>query len=528
MAQNEEIEIAANIKSNIGEVNKDLDNAAKSTGKLEKSTKKAGRGFKGLRTAIRGVGTAIKRAGIGLLIAGVAALMEVFRNNQKVLDAFNTGMTGLSIAFNDLFKFLNENVGKVQGWFKTIFDDPQASLKRFGDAIQANLIERFNSLLDTFGYLGKALGELMDGEFANAWESVKEAGKEQVDVWTGVDNSVDKVKETIKETTEAIVEYVEETKDQAQGVTEVTKAAAKAAVEFAKLNAQYLRDAEIQRQLRDDETATFDERIKANQKLDEILAEQQKAQKAQVQLQIDAAAAQYNINKNDENYIALQEAKVSMLELEETITGQLSEQKTNQVALERELLETQNEVMAEGMRGRERELEELRAAYEQKKEMARKSGMETTDIDKQYQRQRTQIVQQGINDQVSAFSSLAGALSSLAGDNKELAAASAIMDTYVGANKAFAQGGVVGFVSAAAIIIAGLNNVKKIYATDVPGGGGGGAAPAAAQAPAPQMMSGAFDLSGGEAPDPLRAFVVTDEMTDSQNQLANIRRRSTI
>jgi hypothetical protein len=46
--------------------------------------------------------------------------------------------------------------------------------------------------------------------------------------------------------------------------------------------------------------------------------------------------------------------------------------------------------------------------------------------------------------------------------------------------------------------------------------------------PAPQMMSGAFDLTGGIAPDPVRAFVVADEMTNSQDQLANIRRRATI
>ena len=60
------------------------------------------------------------------------------------------------------------------------------------------------------------------------------------------------------------------------------------------------------------------------------------------------------------------------------------------------------------------------------------------------------------------------------------------------------------------------------------GGGGGGGASAVPQTPAPQMMSGAFDISGGVAPEPLEAFVVTDAMTNSQNQLANIRRRATI
>ena len=42
------------------------------------------------------------------------------------------------------------------------------------------------------------------------------------------------------------------------------------------------------------------------------------------------------------------------------------------------------------------------------------------------------------------------------------------------------------------------------------------------------MMSGAFDISGGVAPEATRAYVVTDEMSNSQNQLANIRRRATI
>jgi len=129
---------------------------------------------------------------------------------------------------------------------------------------------------------------------------------------------------------------------------------------------------------------------------------------------------------------------------------------------------------------------------------------------------------------LAAFSGLANALSGLAGDNKELAAAGAIIDTYAGANKAFAQGGVAGFVTGAAIIAAGLNNVNRIYSTPVAGGGGGAGGGGAAATPAPQMMSGAFELSGGVEPEPTRAYVVTDEMTNSQNQLANIRRRATI
>jgi len=46
--------------------------------------------------------------------------------------------------------------------------------------------------------------------------------------------------------------------------------------------------------------------------------------------------------------------------------------------------------------------------------------------------------------------------------------------------------------------------------------------------PSPQMMSGEVDLTGLSAPEPVRAYVMTDEMTNSQEQLASIRRRATI
>jgi hypothetical protein len=500
------------IKSNTKEVTKDVGKLGKATNAVSGGVKKLGVSFGSLFKAV-GV--------VALLNKAFEVLQEVFMKNQKVVDIFNTAMTALSIAFNDLFGYIENNLGAITGFFKEIFENPAERIQELGTTIKEGLIDRFNEFVEVLGLAGKAFGQLISGEFSAAFDTIKEAGKQVVDVYTGVDGSFEKVAETITNYTKKVVE-------QAVAITETSKAAARASVEFAKLNAQYLKDAEVQRQIRDDETKTFVERIEANNKLNDILAEQQKLQRAQVQVQIDAAAQQYNINASEENYIALQEQKVAMLELEETITGQLSEQKTNQVSLEKELLETQNEVRAEGMSGVERELEELETAYKQKLDMARKSGMDTTAIDEQFAKQKADIAREQTNAQLEAFSSLAGALGALAGESKELAIAQAIIDTYVGANKAFAQGGMVGFVSAAAVIASGLANVKTIMAQDVGGGGGGGSTPPASQTPAPQMMSGQFQLGAGIEPEATRAFVVTDDMTNSQNQLANIRRRATI
>lgn len=501
------------IKSNVGEV-------AKQTERLDSATKKGKKGFQGIGTAIKGVGMALKAAGIGLVIALLAKLMEVFSSNQKVLDFFNTTMTALSIAFNDLFSYLDDNYETIKGYLKGIFTDPLGELAKLGMGIEKFFIEKM-----------KGASMVLEG----VWEIMKNIGNPKamlagmLKIKVGTIVAGKEIADIYADINDAVSDYVSTTLEQAKGITALTNAALLAEVQFAKLNAEYLRDAEIQRQIRDDVSKTFAVRIAANEKLSEILKEQSEAQKAQIQIQIASAQAAKDLEPTIENRIALGQAENAMLELQEAITGQISEQKTNQVGLEEELRQGREQTLAEGMSGMQRELEELRTAYEEKKRLAIKSGMDTEAITKQYEKQKTQVVQANMNEQLEAFSGLAGALSSLAGDNKALAVASATIDTYVGATKAFAQGGVAGFVTAGAVILAGLNNVRTIMATDIPGsGGGGGGGGAAPQTPAPQMMSGAFDISGGVAPDAMKAYVVTDEMTNSQNQLANIRRRATI
>ena len=525
------------VKSNIGKV-------AKDTEKLVKSTDGAKKGFKGLGTAIKGVGMAFKAAGIGLIIAVFAALKEAVERNQTAMDGINTIMTTVSTTFNqvvsvlsDVVSWVTESSDRFNGLTKVlsgVMTLALTPLKLAFYGLKLGVQEVMLAWEDSFlggGDEGKIASLRADivgtqTDIYNLGVAAIDAGK---NVASNIGDAISEVGAIYEKASEGINKIsIKGNYEQAKSTTAAVKSALFAQAEFAKLNAQKLKEAEEQRQIRDDETKTFAERIEANNKLKEVLEEQQKLQREQVQIGIRAAELLVEQNGNDENKLALMEAQNAELELEEAITGQLSEQKTNQVGLEKELLETQKEVRAEGLSGLERELQELKDAYDLKLEMARKSGVETTAITKQYEKQKTQVVQENMNEQLEAFSGLAGALAGLAGENKALAVASAVIDTYVGANKAFAQGGMAGFVTGAAVIAAGLNNVKTILSTDVPGSGGGGGVSAAPQAPAPQMMSGAFDIGGGVAPEATKAYVVTDEMSNSQNQLANIRRRATI
>ena len=135
---------------------------------------------------------------------------------------------------------------------------------------------------------------------------------------------------------------------------------------------------------------------------------------------------------------------------------------------------------------------------------------------------------------------VAGTFAKAAGEQtaagKAFAIIQATIDTYKGATAAFSSmagipyvGPVLGGIAAAAAIASGLKNVQAISSAGGGGGGGGGSTPSTPAAPpSPQMMSGAFELTGGQEVEPARAYVVSDDITNNQNKLAIIRRRATI
>ena len=127
-----------------------------------------------------------------------------------------------------------------------------------------------------------------------------------------------------------------------------------------------------------------------------------------------------------------------------------------------------------------------------------------------------------------ATSAALGTFSQLVGENtatgKALAVASAIIDTYMGANKALAAGAAtppLGYINAAAIIATGLMNVKKIVSTPIPGQSASGAMPS--MGPSVSIIGGSADPSAQMAASlnksinkPAKAYVVGNDMSSQQ------------
>jgi hypothetical protein len=469
-----------------------------------------------------------------------------------------------------LFNFLDDNVGTVIEYFKAIFSDPQQALKDLGVAIKENIIERLNSALEVFGYLGTAIKKVFQGDWEGAMEAAKNAGKEYVDVLTGVDGSFDKIKENVSSASESILAYGKSTLKSAKEIVELNKASEMSAVINQGLIEKYDRQAEQQRQIRDEERNTIQDRVDANNKLNEILDEQESLMLKNVDLQIKAAQAQYAKNDSDANAIALLEAKNEKKAIEAQIEGFRSEQKSNDLALDRESIElTQSKTDAESELNiaalqfnadqilgeyakllaikdvAEQEyqielkrLQDKKALYKEGTLAFQEAQNEIDTLNQENSQNEVELAKQTTSAKLDLASNAMGDLATIFGEESKAGKAAAIaqttIETYKGATSAFASlsgipivGPVLGGIAAAAAVAAGIANVKKINSIGPAVSGGGGSAPSAPKAPSFNVV-GASDTNqlaqaiGQDKKEPVKAYVVSNEVTNAQALERNI------
>ncbi len=559
-------EIILKLQADVADAKKALEEVKKSVEGVGKASKETAKATGGIRQGLKGIGLALKAAGIGLALKAFEMLSEVFMKNQKTADFFNTAFEATSIAINDFVNFVFNNFGGVVDFFKDVFENPVENLKAFGVAIKENLIERFNSAIEVAGLLSNTISLLVAGKFKEAAVTIKEAGKESIDILTGVDDSTTKIAKTFDDVKEAVVDYTTETINSAKANVELQKQAELSQVQIQGLIEKFDRQAEILRQTRDDENATFEQRIKANEELGVVLEEQAQQMLALQQIQVQAAQIEFDKLQNQENLIALTEAQNELMAIEAQITGFQSEQLTNQVSLQRELQDVKNELALEGASIRERELLEVELQYDELFKLAKKSGTDITKLEEQKAEAIRLINQQQTNDSLEAINGSLENFKTIVGEETEAGKAAAVaqatINTYKAASAALDDAPVpFNFILAATTVAAGLKNVTEILSVQTPqlaqGGIVGGYGTSTSDSVTARLSKGesvinarstrmfkpllsaineqgggrAFadtEGTGGMTAGVVKAFVVADDMTNQQNKLDKIRRKTTI
>ena len=329
----------AEIKKLNAEVTKVGDKSPKEFKKLESSTKKTNEGVKKTTISLKGFGVALKGLGIGLLLAAFTTLQELFQNNQRVTDIFKTSFEALSIAFNDFVGFVDKGVESITSFFK----DPLEPIKNFGKTITDFIVGRIQLAVDGIGLLGSAISKVFKGDFEGALE---DAGKGFVNLNKGINPvavAIDVVGETVVKGTKALTNYTKSTLEQAKSNIELQKSSELATIANQGLIEKFDRQAEQLRQTRDDERNSIEDRIKANNDLAEVLEEQEKQMRRNAQISLDSALAELAKDENNvESKKRVMEAQNELAAVEAQIEGFRSEQKSNDLALDRELVEMTN------------------------------------------------------------------------------------------------------------------------------------------------------------------------------------------
>ena len=280
---------------------------------IEETSKSTGEG-------VKGIGKSIKTAGLGLFIIALDTIKELFLQNQIVADAVGASFEGLALVFNDVFGLL------IGG---------QESVKKLGDAFDKYFGQPIQTATQAFEKFGDAFSKIFGGDFSGALESAQEG-------FSGLGDAISQTGDGFVEAATDAAEYAVELKDAAVANVQLAKEAQKAEVINAGLLEKYDRQAEQQRQIRDEERNSITDRIAANVELGRILEEQNAKMLENAKIVEKAAQVAFNRNKSLENETALIAAKNEVMAVEATIEGFRSEQLANDLALDRERIELLN------------------------------------------------------------------------------------------------------------------------------------------------------------------------------------------
>ena len=544
--------VVAQAEDKVKSFNDELKDTKKGLDKTADAQKKAAQGSNVFKKGLKAVGTAFKALGIGIVVAGLKFLFDALTKNQKVMDAVNTAVEAISIVLSKVVGTIADVVSQVYESSKGFEGLKNVIVGLITIAItplklgfyQIKLALEVAQLAYEKSFFGgkdadkiKELNESIEQTTENIKQTGKDAAEAGKDVVNNFGKAANEIGQVVTKSAEGIKEIsVKAAIEQAKTNVELTNSAEVAAAKQQLLIEKYDRQAEQQRQIRDEERNSIEVRKAANDKLAKILDDQEKAMKANAALQLQAAEAQRDKVKNTENEVAVIAALAEQAGVLAAVEGFRSEQKVNDLGLDREKQEQLKAISdseaalsyerkkfnAEQIEDKLASLEALKALEEirEQEEMlrletaienaARGTQLETDAIialdefreasrqanveaDKAIAEEKAAIskkereddkktAEQKVELAQSALSLVSGLADVLAqGDeeqqkkafklNKAASIGQAIINTSTGVSKAFAQGGVGGFITGATVAAAGLVQIDKIRKTKFQGGG---------------------------------------------------------
>tara|TARA_B100001094_G_scaffold85170_1_gene81535 strand:+ start:263 stop:2086 length:1824 start_codon:yes stop_codon:yes gene_type:complete len=448
--------------------------------------------------------------GIGAFVVAIGSLVSYFTQTKRGSDLLKQALAGLGAIVSvvtDKFSLLGETMVNA-------FKEPKKAAKELIDFLIDNVMNRLSGFVNGFAAAGKVIEAALDLDWERAKQGAFEYGQALIQVTTGFDteqqeNFINGIKKTTKELKEetkamAALEKARQNLRDEENEFIVTKANTRREIEKARLGAE-------------DETKSAEQRLAS---LEKALELEGKTTNKELELAKQRVTVQEQEMALSEN-MAEDEAELARLRADVIDRETASVRMQKRVIMEVNTLRNEINAQAEAER---KKIEDEIAKDNEDAAKAAKLIAEKTAAAKIKTLEMTRDVAMKIAGEGSAV-------------GKAVAVASAIMNTKDAVTAALGATpyGPWNIAQAVATGAFGMMQVKDILSTPTPGNASGGGsisagsmATATAQPPAPQMMGGSFELGSGVKPDPVQAFVVSDDITNNQDKLAAIRRRATI
>jgi hypothetical protein len=549
------------VDESIKDVNK---SSADTTNSLDKMSGGAISGFKGITksvgTAIKGFKSlkfAIAATGIGALIIAITAVGQAFTRSEEGQNKF-AKLMGVIGAVTGQFMDAIAGLGDL---IIGAFENPKEAILGFVNLIKDNIVNRFEGLLELVPQLGKAIGLLFEGKFA---EAGKTAANAVAKVSLGVEDIVDKTQQAIDKTSE----FIQATVEEGEIAGKIADQRAKAdkverdlLVQRAEANRKI---AELREIAANKETVTVQERLDAIKEASKVENEITAKEIEAAKLRLEAKQAENALGlstKADLEEEAQLKARVIELEtarlntqkrLTAELTGAIREQAAEEKAIQAEKDAAEKE-RKDRIAKEDKEREETQLKEKEERDARIVAGQQQTDA------MITQSKAQAVDAAISLFGAetAAGKAALIA---KQLLAAQEMISearktitfsSLVAARstaavaEGTAQTAKIGFpqnipmligyaLQAVGIIGAISSAVGKSKSVASGLGGGGGSTPSITRPSAPTSAPPAFNIVGasgtnqlaetiaGQNERPIKAFVTSQDVTTAQSLERNI------
>jgi len=267
-----------------------------------------------------------------------------------------------------------EMTRKIEAGFKASENGAKGAgqgMKKFGGTIKGVLksLGLIAIAVEVFNYLKDLLmsNQTVADAVAKAFKVIEVVfGNVAVAVKNLADDLSNLSSFSLKDIWNAFTNFGTAVKNSADGAVELADKLVKLRNEVKLAEAQqgllileYQKEAEVQRQIRDDVSRTIEERQEANRRLGEILDEQTQEELKLANKRLELALLEQSINKDSiDAEIEVINARKEIADINERITGQRSEQLTNENALKKEGID----ISKEQIKQLEEEAEAERAA----------------------------------------------------------------------------------------------------------------------------------------------------------------------